>query len=181
MNYSGAERNISEPEQVKQETLEKIIMDVFNEDDSENENETDNSAFNSSPNPRSSLCSNVPVRRHKQHTEDSLQAALLEIKNGQSIKETSMKHNIPSWTITYWMKWLNKFNNVPVRKYREATSSHNIKSVFFQGNQHKQDTEDSIQAALEDVRNGQPISRMSIKHNIPAKTLSKRMKQYNIK
>ena len=65
MNYSGAERNISEPEQVKQQTLEKIIMDVFNEDDSANENETDNSAFNSPPNPRSFLCSNVPNQRYK--------------------------------------------------------------------------------------------------------------------
>jgi len=47
------------------------------------------------------------VRRYKQYSEDSLQAALKEIMNGQSINRSSMKHNIPARTLRDWMKRLN--------------------------------------------------------------------------
>merc|ERR1719419_1201156 len=53
------------------------------------------------------LMSSAPVRRYKQYTEDSLQAALKEIMNGQSINRSSMKHNIPARTLRDWMKRLN--------------------------------------------------------------------------
>ena len=65
------------------------------------------STKSSSPNSKSSLISNAPVRRYKQYTEDSLQAALKEIMNGQSINRSSMKHNIPARTLRDWMKRLN--------------------------------------------------------------------------
>lgn len=53
------------------------------------------------------LMSSAPVRRYKQYTEDSLQAALKEIMNGQSINRSSMKHSIPARTLRDWMKRLN--------------------------------------------------------------------------
>merc|ERR1719232_582544 len=65
------------------------------------------STKSSSPNSKSSMISNAPVRRYKQYTEDSLQAALKEIMNGQSINRSSMKHNIPARTLRDWMKRLN--------------------------------------------------------------------------
>ena len=49
----------------------------------------------------------APVRRYKQYTEDSLQAALKDIMEGQSINRSSMKHNIPARTLRDWMKRLN--------------------------------------------------------------------------
>jgi len=49
----------------------------------------------------------APVRRYKQYTEDSLQAALRDIMGGQSINRSSMKHNIPARTLRDWMKRLN--------------------------------------------------------------------------
>merc|ERR1711994_331410 len=49
-----------------------------------------------SPNSKSGLLNSAPVRRYKQYSEDSLQAALKEIMNGQSINRSSMKHNIKS-------------------------------------------------------------------------------------
>merc|ERR1719225_1046839 len=55
----------------------------------------------------SGLISSAPVRRYKQYSEDSLQAALKEIMNGQSINRSSMKHNIPARTLRDWMKRLN--------------------------------------------------------------------------
>ena len=61
----------------------------------------------SSPNAKSGLISSAPVRRYKQYSEDSLQAALKEIMNGQSINRSSMKHNIPARTLRDWMKRLN--------------------------------------------------------------------------
>merc|ERR1712228_362406 len=61
----------------------------------------------SSPNSKSGLISSAPVRRYKQYSEDSLQAALKEIMNGQSINRSSMKHNIPARTLRDWMKRLN--------------------------------------------------------------------------
>merc|ERR1719245_2842946 len=54
-----------------------------------------------------SLLSNTPVRRYKQYTEDTLQLALKEIMNGQSINRSSMKYNIPARTLRDWMKRLN--------------------------------------------------------------------------
>ena len=51
--------------------------------------------------------SSAPVRRYKQYSEDSLQAALKEIMGGQSINRSSMKHNIPARTLRDWMKRLN--------------------------------------------------------------------------
>merc|ERR1712168_1127211 len=62
---------------------------------------------NLSPNSKSGLISSAPVRRYKQYSEDSLQAALKEIMNGQSINRSSMKHNIPARTLRDWMKRLN--------------------------------------------------------------------------
>jgi hypothetical protein len=53
------------------------------------------------------LVTSAPVRRYKQYTEDSLQAALKEIMNGQSINRSSMKHAIPARTLRDWMKRLN--------------------------------------------------------------------------
>jgi len=53
------------------------------------------------------LLTSAPVRRYKQYTEDSLQAALKEIMEGQSINRSSMKHNIPARTLRDWMKRLN--------------------------------------------------------------------------
>merc|ERR1719219_1484719 len=53
------------------------------------------------------LLSNAPVRRYKQYTEDTLQQALKEIMNGQSINRSSMKYNIPARTLRDWMKRLN--------------------------------------------------------------------------
>merc|ERR1712109_345100 len=53
------------------------------------------------------LMANAPVRRYKQYTEDTLQLALKEIMNGQSINRSSMKHNIPARTLRDWMKRLN--------------------------------------------------------------------------
>merc|ERR1712240_757010 len=62
---------------------------------------------NISPNSKSGLLNSAPVRRYKQYTEDSLQAALKEIMNGQSINRSSMKHCIPARTLRDWMKRLN--------------------------------------------------------------------------
>ena len=53
------------------------------------------------------LVSSAPVRRYKQYSEDSLQAALREIMAGQSINRSSMKHAIPARTLRDWMKRLN--------------------------------------------------------------------------
>eukprot|EP00088_Acartia_fossae_P038335 TRINITY_DN3971_c0_g1_i4.p1 TRINITY_DN3971_c0_g1~~TRINITY_DN3971_c0_g1_i4.p1 ORF type:complete len:602 (+),score=222.85 TRINITY_DN3971_c0_g1_i4:218-2023(+) len=53
------------------------------------------------------LLNTAPVRRYKQYTESSLQAALKEIMEGQSINRSSMKHNIPARTLRDWMKRLN--------------------------------------------------------------------------
>jgi hypothetical protein len=60
-----------------------------------------------SPSKTSGLLSSAPVRRYKQYSEDSLQAALKEIMNGQSINRSSMKHSIPARTLRDWMKRLN--------------------------------------------------------------------------
>jgi len=62
---------------------------------------------NLSPNSKAGLLNSAPVRRYKQYSEDSLQAALKEIMNGQSINRSSMKHNIPARTLRDWMKRLN--------------------------------------------------------------------------
>jgi len=62
---------------------------------------------NASPNTKAGLLNSAPVRRYKQYSEDSLQAALKEIMNGQSINRSSMKHNIPARTLRDWMKRLN--------------------------------------------------------------------------
>lgn len=67
-------------------------------------------ANNLSPNSKSvgnCLITSAPVRRYKQYSEESLQAALKEIMNGQSINRSSMKHNIPARTLRDWMKRLN--------------------------------------------------------------------------
>lgn len=53
------------------------------------------------------MVASAPVRRYKQYSEDSLQAALKEIMEGQSINRSSMKHNIPARTLRDWMKRLN--------------------------------------------------------------------------
>lgn len=82
------------------------------------------STKSSSPNSKSSMISNAPVRRYKQYTEDSLQAALKEIMNGQSINRSSMKHNIPARTLRDWMKRLN------------------IKSVFTHHSHNKSGSQD---------------------------------------
>ena len=55
----------------------------------------------------SALISSTPVRRYKQYTEQSLQSALREIMEGQSINRSSMKFNIPARTLRDWMKRLN--------------------------------------------------------------------------
>merc|ERR550525_1042917 len=71
------------------------------------------SPFKSSTSPTTSpmksslLVSSAPVRRYKQYSEDSLQAALREIMAGQSINRSSMKHAIPARTLRDWMKRLN--------------------------------------------------------------------------
>jgi len=62
---------------------------------------------NLSPNSKAGLLNSAPVRRYKQYSEDSLQAALKEIMNGQSINRSSMKHSIPARTLRDWMKRLN--------------------------------------------------------------------------
>jgi len=63
---------------------------------------------NLSPNSKQpGLLNSAPVRRYKQYSEDSLQAALKEIMNGQSINRSSHKHNIPARTLRDWMKRLN--------------------------------------------------------------------------
>jgi len=51
--------------------------------------------------------SSAPVRRYKQYSDESLQAALKEIMDGQSINRSSMKHNIPARTLRDWMKRYN--------------------------------------------------------------------------
>jgi len=61
----------------------------------------------SPPGFKSCLINSTPVRRYKQYSEDSLQAALKEIMEGQSINRSSMKHNIPARTLRDWMKRLN--------------------------------------------------------------------------
>lgn len=53
------------------------------------------------------LLNSAPVRRYKQYSEDTLQAALKEIMEGQSINRSSMKYNIPARTLRDWMKRLN--------------------------------------------------------------------------
>merc|ERR1719446_201074 len=79
---------------------------------------------NLSPNSKSGLLNSAPVRRYKQYSEDSLQAALKEIMNGQSINRSSMKHNIPARTLRDWMKRLN------------------IKSVFTHHSHNKSGSQD---------------------------------------
>jgi len=61
----------------------------------------------SPPGLKTCLINSTPVRRYKQYSEDSLQAALKEIMEGQSINRSSMKHNIPARTLRDWMKRLN--------------------------------------------------------------------------
>ena len=53
------------------------------------------------------ILNSAPVRRYKQYSEDTLQAALKEIMEGQSINRSSMKYNIPARTLRDWMKRLN--------------------------------------------------------------------------
>merc|ERR1719189_2222194 len=65
------------------------------------------SSPSTSPMKSSLLVSSAPVRRYKQYSEDSLQAALREIMAGQSINRSSMKHAIPARTLRDWMKRLN--------------------------------------------------------------------------
>eukprot|EP00088_Acartia_fossae_P070010 TRINITY_DN9264_c0_g1_i1.p1 TRINITY_DN9264_c0_g1~~TRINITY_DN9264_c0_g1_i1.p1 ORF type:complete len:428 (-),score=68.11 TRINITY_DN9264_c0_g1_i1:470-1753(-) len=66
-----------------------------------------NNQFSPGAGPKPGLLSTAPVRRYKQYTEDSLQAALKEVMEGQSINRSSMKHNIPARTLRDWMKRLN--------------------------------------------------------------------------
>jgi len=66
-----------------------------------------NNDITKQPNIDLSLLCNTPVRRYKQYTEDTLQHALKEIMNGQSINRSSMKYNIPARTLRDWMKRLN--------------------------------------------------------------------------
>ncbi|QQP49401.1 Uncharacterized protein FKW44_010061, partial [Caligus rogercresseyi] len=47
------------------------------------------------------------IRRYKQYTEETLQQALKEIMDGQSINRSSVKYNIPARTLRDWMKRLN--------------------------------------------------------------------------
>jgi helix-turn-helix, Psq domain len=61
----------------------------------------------SSPDLKAGILGSAPVRRYKQYTEDTLQAALKEIMAGQSINRSSLKHNIPARTLRDWMKRLN--------------------------------------------------------------------------
>jgi len=78
-----------------------------------------------SPNSKSGLLNSAPVRRYKQYSEDSLQAALKEIMNGQSINRSSMKHNIPARTLRDWMKRLNIKSVFTHHSHnKERTNSH---------------------------------------------------------
>jgi len=105
---------------------------------------TTTQAKTSSPNSKSGLLSSnsAPVRRYKQYSEDSLQAALKEIVNGQSINRSSMKHNIPARTLRDWMKRLN------------------IKSVFTHHSHNKERTA-SQEADQESSASGSPDPRSS--------------------
>merc|ERR1719461_2669178 len=83
------------------------------------------STKSSSPNSKSSKINSAPVRRYKQYSEDSLQAALKEIMNGQSINRSSMKHNIPARTLRDWMKRLNIKSVFTHHSHnKERTNSH---------------------------------------------------------
>merc|ERR1719445_1842231 len=98
---------------------------------------------NLSPNAKSGLISSAPVRRYKQYSEDSLQAALKEIMNGQSINRSSMKHNIPARTLRDWMKRLN------------------IKSVFTHRSHNKERNGSHDATDLESSASGSPEPRSS--------------------
>lgn len=101
-------------------------------------------AKTSSPNSKSGILSSssAPVRRYKQYSEDSLQAALKEIVNGQSINRSSMKHNIPARTLRDWMKRLN------------------IKSVFTH-HSHNKERSVSQETDQESSASGSPDPRSS--------------------
>merc|ERR1711936_1027884 len=99
---------------------------------------------NLSPNSKSGLLSSAPVRRYKQYSEDSLQAALKEIMNGQSINRSSMKHNIPARTLRDWMKRLN------------------IKSVFTHHSHNKERTTSQDGIEEESMSSNSPEPRSSI-------------------
>ena len=101
-------------------------------------------AKSSSPNSKSGILSSssAPVRRYKQYSEDSLQAALKEIVNGQSINRSSMKHNIPARTLRDWMKRLN------------------IKSVFTH-HSHNKERSVSQETDQESSASGSPDPRSS--------------------
>ena len=162
----------------------------------------------------------VFTKEKQEYTEDIVQAALEEIRNGQSVKGVSRKHNIPAKTLQRWMKRLNiksafsrgrqvrdqghkqytedslhtaleeirdgqsvcsvgRKHNIPDSTLYDQMKQHNIKSVLTKKKQEY--TEDSVQAALEEIRNGQRVQSVSRKHNIPASTLNVRVKQHNIK
>ncbi|XP_040570896.1 uncharacterized protein [Lepeophtheirus salmonis] len=53
------------------------------------------------------ILTNGQIRRYKQYTEETLQQALKEIMEGQSINRSSTKYNIPARTLRDWMKRLN--------------------------------------------------------------------------
>ena len=97
----------------------------------------------SSPNSKAGLLNSAPVRRYKQYSEDSLQAALKEIMNGQSINRSSMKHNIPARTLRDWMKRLN------------------IKSVFTHHSHNKERNGSHDATDLESSASGSPEPRSS--------------------
>jgi len=84
-----------------------------------------NNTTKCSPNSKAGLLNSAPVRRYKQYSEDSLQAALKEIMNGQSINRSSMKHNIPARTLRDWMKRLNIKSVFTHHSHnKERTNSH---------------------------------------------------------
>jgi len=99
---------------------------------------------NLSPNSKAGLISTAPVRRYKQYSEDSLQAALKEIMEGQSINRSSMKHNIPARTLRDWMKRLN------------------IKSVFTHHSHNKERTTSQDGIEEESMSSNSPEPRSSI-------------------
>ena len=92
------------------------------------------------------ILNSAPVRRYKQYTETTLQAALKEIMEGQSINRSSMKHNIPARTLRDWMKRLNIKSVYTHNKDSSSSVGSNspepdlnvslerLKSVFSSGN-----------------------------------------------
>jgi len=92
------------------------------------------------------MLNSAPVRRYKQYTETTLQAALKEIMEGQSINRSSMKHNIPARTLRDWMKRLNIKSVYTHNKDSSSSVGSNspepdlnvslerLKSVFSSGN-----------------------------------------------